>query len=106
MPTGNGINYHYECKKCGEDHESVQLVEDRNTVTCPHCGAEPKDQVILIGGVHLPTEIKKLPTLTTEADIIAERGPDWRETAGSRRMAEGIPERTYHGNAMSGMRKR
>ena len=106
MATGNKVNYHYECKKCGKEHEAVRLVEERNTTACPHCGAKPERQIILIGGVKLPTTIKKMDTLTTEADIIAERGPDWRETARSRAMADGIPERTYHGNTMSGIRRR
>ena len=89
------ITYSYECQTCTHRHEAERHCQDRQTVPCPHCGAPPEEQVILLNPRSLPTRFTEQPRLTTEAEVIAERGPDWRSNAASRRMRRGEPERLY-----------
>jgi putative FmdB family regulatory protein len=88
--------YEYECRRCEKTHEATRPVEKRATVSCPHCGAAPVMQTILISG-QIAKKFTKTPSLKTEAEIVSEKGADWRETPGSRRMARGEPEKLYFG---------
>jgi hypothetical protein len=67
---------------------------DRYKVECPHCGAPSHQQEIQL---QLPniTKMAVGQVLTNEKQIASEMGPDWRETPGSRRMANDEPERLY-----------
>ena len=85
--------YVYECADCGLHHEAERSIADRHDVSCPCCGAPWDRQQIQIQTVRGMMAVT--PEITTEAAIVAEKGKDWRETPGSRRMADDQPERLY-----------
>jgi putative FmdB family regulatory protein len=85
--------YVYQCRICGQEYTAERSIEHRNDIFCPQCGAGASDQEIQLQ----PTMCRMIeqPTLTTERQTIAEQGPDWRETPGSRRMANDEPKNLY-----------
>lgn len=84
--------YAYRCRNCAAKVEGERSIAERNNPgSCPACGTE--ELQIEIGAVHF--SFTKTPRLTTEAQIEADYGKDWRETKGSRRMKRGEPEKIY-----------
>jgi hypothetical protein len=92
------VIYVYSCN-CGAEFQAEAAVDDRYRSRCPECDGTAEqpdgDLVILIQPVDF--KMKHVDRLITEEQLISEKGPDWRETPGSRRMFEDMPERTYHG---------
>lgn len=84
--------YTYVCTTCENVYEKQRSVEKRYDVECPWCDASEGQEIILhpVRGTMV-----RHPQLVSEAQVVSERGADWRETPGSRRMAAGEPERLY-----------
>jgi putative FmdB family regulatory protein len=85
--------YTYLCHRCESTHESERSMDDRYLVECPKCGAPAHQQEIQLHPVR-GTMIHQ-PQIISEAQVAADRGADWRETPGSRRMAADEPEKLY-----------
>jgi len=87
--------FEYKCKRCQRVHEDIVLSPTSPPAQCPteSCDGEQEKLIGLIHWKH-----KYVPRIRTEADVIAEKGPDWRQTKASRRIRNGEPERLYsHG---------
>ena len=82
--------YDYECDACGHRVELQRKIADRNGNVLCSCGGAMD---LRVGSVTWWE--KKHPRLITEAQVVSERGKDWRETKGSIRMARGESERSY-----------
>jgi len=87
--------YEYRCQSCGIVHEAERSVEKRQTVPCPKCGADPEKQQIQLSSAGMARQFTPTRRLTTEAEVIADRGPDWRQNAASLRRRAGEPDRLY-----------
>lgn len=114
--------YSYKCV-CGATFQAELAVADSYKVRCPKCGGtgeSPKDY--MIGGelrssgepsgkltiIIQPVRwsMTHVPGIITEAECEGRFGKDWRETPGSRRKFEDMPERTYHGTHSGPGRRR
>lgn len=81
--------YCYHCTKCAGRYESMRAIADREKAECAHCGAPSRYQEIELQPVR--GTMAQGPELVSEAQLPS----DWRETPGSRRMANDEPERLY-----------
>ena len=103
----------YKCI-CGATFQAELSAEDRYKVHCPCCGGsgEAPSEFRIAETVRTYGEdggmltiilqpvrwgMKHYDRIITEAQLVSEKGPNWRETPGSRRMLVDEPERTYYG---------
>jgi len=89
----------YKCRRCGLVSEHLILSSSDRPEECPGCPGLP-DALELVT-ISRSSFVMGRPNVgkvyTSDAQMEAEHGADWRETPGSRAMTDGnpIPERQH-----------
>lgn len=102
--------YTYLCS-CKATFQAELSVDDRYEVKCPKCdgtGEAPPygDGTLTIIIQPVRWSMTHVPGIITMAECEGRFGKDWRETPGSRRKFEDMPERTYYGTHSGPGRRR